>query len=91
MLSTRFVVYSYLTLLVSAASAFTSPSTAALTRSTSATQLAFGLPDFMTPKEVSSDDNDEVADVDKDKMEEKKIGLAGIVQLITAGAGAPFL
>jgi hypothetical protein len=56
------------------------------------TQLAFGLPGFLTPKE-SSDDKDGSS---KDKMkgvekEKGKIGLSGIIQLITAGAGAPFL
>jgi hypothetical protein len=56
------------------------------------TELAFGLPGFLTPKE-SSDDKDssskgKMKGVEKDKG---KIGLSGIVQLITAGAGAPFL
>eukprot|EP00522_Entomoneis_paludosa_P011084 CAMPEP_0172441122 /NCGR_PEP_ID=MMETSP1065-20121228/1693_1 /TAXON_ID=265537 /ORGANISM="Amphiprora paludosa, Strain CCMP125" /LENGTH=147 /DNA_ID=CAMNT_0013190315 /DNA_START=155 /DNA_END=598 /DNA_ORIENTATION=+ len=52
----------------------------------SRTQLAFGIPSFFTPK---SDDDEEASDTAPQK--EKKIGLSGIVQLITAGAGAPFL
>jgi hypothetical protein len=48
------------------------------------TKLAFGIPSFLTPKS----DDDEKADV---KEEEKKVGLKGLLQLITAGAGAPFL
>ena len=51
------------------------------------TQLAFGIPGFLTPK---SDDDEEETTASSTK-EEKKIGLSGIVQLITAGAGAPFL
>ena len=51
------------------------------------TQLAFGIPGFLTPK---SDDDEEKTTASSTK-EEKKIGLSGIVQLITAGAGAPFL
>jgi hypothetical protein len=45
------------------------------------TQLAFGIPKFLTPQ-----------DPDDTKVEqEKKIGIGGLIQLITAGAGAPFL
>jgi hypothetical protein len=47
------------------------------------TELQFGIPTF----EPKDDDNSK-----KDpKLEEKKIGLGGLVQLITAGLGAPFL
>lgn len=45
------------------------------------TRLAFGIPSFQ-PKD--KDDKGE-------KKEDKKIGLSGVVQLITAGMGAPFL
>lgn len=48
------------------------------------TQLFFGIPSFLTPKNDKEEDKQE-------KKDDKKIGLSGIVQLITAGAGAPFL
>lgn len=51
-------------------------------RAATSTRLQFGIPSF-GPK----DEEDEV----DDKLEKKKIGLEGLVQLITAGAGAPFL
>jgi hypothetical protein len=47
------------------------------------TELQFGLPSF-----GSKDDKDEP---ENPNLEKKKIGLEGLVQLITAGAGAPFL
>lgn len=50
------------------------------------TELAFGIPSFLSPK---SDD-----DSGKKKVpgsEEKKVGFKGLLQLIAAGAGAPFL
>lgn len=50
------------------------------------TQLAFGIPGFLTPKEDEVD-----KESSKEQKEEKKIGFSGIIQLITAGAGAPFL
>jgi hypothetical protein len=50
------------------------------------TSLRFGIPSFFTPKEQGGDD-----DGDKPPQEEKKIGMGGLVQLITAGMGAPFL
>jgi hypothetical protein len=43
------------------------------------TALQFGIPTFQ-PK---NDDND--------KLEEKKIGASGFIQLLTAGMGSPFL
>ena len=54
------------------------------------TELAFGIPSFLTPK---SDDDDKKAKsaAPKEEEEEKKVGLKGLLQLITAGAGAPFL
>jgi len=47
------------------------------------TELNFGIPGFLTPKN-GDDDKPE-------KKEEKKIGINGVIQLITAGMGAPFL
>jgi hypothetical protein len=52
------------------------------------TTLSFGIPSFFTPKDDSDDKN---ADKKKPDEPEKKIGLSGVVQLITAGMGAPFL
>lgn len=49
------------------------------------TSLAFGLPSgFGSPKSDEKTDGNE-------KKEEKKISAGGLVQLITAGMGAPFL
>lgn len=51
------------------------------------TQLYFGIPTFGgKPKTDSDDDCDNAAPKD-----EKKIGLSGLAQLITAGMGSPFL
>jgi len=52
--------------------------------------LFFGLPSFFTPK---SEDDAKASKATKAeaKKSEKKIGLSGVLQLITAGAGAPFL
>jgi hypothetical protein len=47
---------------------------------TTTTELQFGIPTFQPKK----DDGD-------DKKGEKKVGAAGLLQLITAGMGAPFL
>jgi hypothetical protein len=47
------------------------------------TQLGFGIPSF-----GSKDEDKEEQDP---KLEKKSIGLQGLVQLITAGAGSPFL
>jgi hypothetical protein len=51
------------------------------------TALHFGIPSFFTPK----DDGSNSKDGDGKAPEDKKIGAAGLVQLITAGMGAPFL
>lgn len=62
------------------------PSSSVTNRGTSSstTELAFGLPSF--------GDNKKKDDEEKDpKLEKTSIGLKGLVQLITAGAGAPFL
>lgn len=49
-----------------------------------ATNLHFGIPTF-GPK------NDDDEEKDPSIVDDKKIGLAGLAQLITAGLGAPFL
>ena len=54
------------------------------TRLTS-TNLQFGIPTFQPKKD---DDNKNKKDP---SLEEKKIGLGGLAQLVTAGLGAPFL
>jgi hypothetical protein len=51
---------------------------------TTSTQLHFGIPTFGPKK-----DDDEPKDPNLEK--EEKIGLKGLVQLLTSGAGAPFL
>lgn len=47
------------------------------------TELYFGIPTFGKKDEDEEQENP--------KLEKKKIGLEGLFQLITAGAGAPFL
>jgi hypothetical protein len=51
-------------------------------------KLNFGIPSFLTPK-----DDPDNKPVPKETLVEKKneVGWKGLVQLITAGAGAPFL
>merc|ERR1712113_364927 len=49
-------------------------------------EICFGIPTFQPKKE----ENEEGERTDE-KLEKKKIGLDGLFQLITAGAGAPFL
>jgi len=56
-------------------------------RTTTTTELAFGIPSFFTPD--NNDGNEK--DTKKSDQDEKKIGWSGLVQLITAGAGSPFL
>ena len=51
------------------------------------TELHFGIPGFLTPK---GEDDDETSK-DLTVKQDKEIGLSGVVQLITAGMGAPFL
>jgi hypothetical protein len=53
------------------------------------TQLSFGIPSFLTPPAPKDDDSK--SEDKKDSKEEKSVGLKGLVQLIMAGAGAPFL
>lgn len=52
-----------------------------------ASDLHFGIPSFLTPDE----DKDDAKQGDESNSPEKKVGWKGLVQLITAGAGAPFL
>jgi len=65
------------------------PATAACRRDTS---LSFGIPSWLTPSNAE-DDKDEKTMKNKNnsEKEEKKIGMSGLIQLITAGAGSPFL
>ncbi|GAX29577.1 hypothetical protein FisN_24Lh030 [Fistulifera solaris] len=67
------------------ASAFVpyTPTSRSLSASSSTT-LHFGIPDFLTPKQPETEEA-------KQPKEEKKIGISGVLQLITAGMGAPFL
>jgi hypothetical protein len=59
------------------------------------TQLSFGIPSFLTPPTPNSDDDKKKKGTNKNESkqvdEEKSVGLRGLVQLIMAGAGAPFL
>jgi hypothetical protein len=57
-------------------------------RVTSSTQLYFGVPDFFRPKDEEKSDAKQTAPA---AAEAKKIGLAGVLQLVAAGMGAPFL
>jgi hypothetical protein len=68
----------------------TSRRTTSTSTTTTTTVLSFGLPTFGgdSKKKDDGDDNKEKKDP---KLEKTSIGLKGLVQLITAGAGAPFL
>jgi hypothetical protein len=62
--------------------------------SKSTTELAFGVPSFLTPKNEGADDDGDAKAVTTGKEkggDEKKLGVKGLLQLIAAGAGAPFL
>jgi hypothetical protein len=80
--------------IMTSAQAFAAPRTrngsAMIRRAAPPTALAFGIPSFLTPK---SDDDDEIPKQQEQEQPEveKKVGWKGLVQLITAGAGAPFL
>lgn len=56
-----------------------------------ASSLNFGIPDFLLPDDQKEKSSSTKKTTDSPSTEEKKIGLGGLVQLITAGAGAPFL
>lgn len=51
------------------------------------TQLQFGIPTFGK----NDKDGDDKKKKNENAMPEKKIGLSGLAQLITAGMGSPFL
>lgn len=60
------------------------------------TKLAFGIPSFLTPptpNEKNENDKKKKSDIKKESKtdDEKSVGLKGLVQLVMAGAGAPFL
>ena len=57
------------------------------TQPVSSTALSFGIPKFFLPDEGK----DESGATSENKKEEKKIGAKGLLQLITAGAGSPWL
>ena len=77
------------TALVSSSQGFAPMHNSRTTVATS-TQLYFGIPSFLQPKK--DDDNNEKEDTNKQyALPKKDLSLAGLVQVITAGAGAPFL
>merc|ERR550539_235294 len=63
------------------------PTTAHVSTPKRETKLHFFIPTFGQEKDEETDDSSKAAD----EKEEKKIGLSGLVQLITAGMGSPFL
>ena len=73
------------------ASAFAPPSVPRSALSTT-TSLALGIPKFFLPKDEQQqeDGGDEQVSGTK-KKDDKKLDAKGLLQLITAGAGAPFL
>mmetsp|Transcript_8132 Transcript_8132/g.11717 ORF Transcript_8132/g.11717 Transcript_8132/m.11717 type:complete len:144 (-) Transcript_8132:196-627(-) len=56
----------------------------------SKTELYFGIPSFLTPKS-DDDDTDSSTNEKSSKDEKTKISKSSLLQLITAGAGSPFL
>ncbi len=75
---TRFVIIAMMSIF--GVNAFLSPTP---TSHRVLTNLQFGIPTFQPKKD---DENQKDPNID-----EKKIGLGGLVQLVTAGLGAPFL
>lgn len=75
--------------LTSGAAAFAPLSFQAATTTRQSTELALGIPKFLLPDDNAKEASG--AKAEKNKTEEKKVGLSGLFQLITAGAGAPFL
>jgi len=71
-----------ISVVIGASSAF-APNSLHSKQAVSSTELKFGIPSFLTPKEADEESDAKAATTEK---EEKKITLAGIVQLITAGA-----
>ena len=62
------------------------------TSATSSTQLYFGIPTFGAGQNKNKNDDNKSGENKKNEkaMPEKKIGLSGLTQLITAGMGSPF-
>jgi hypothetical protein len=63
---------------------------------TTTTKLAFGIPSFLTPPTPNDDNENKTkkaggSKAESKKDDEKSVGLKGLVQLVMAGAGAPFL
>ena len=63
------------------------------TSATSSTQLYFGIPTFGAGQNKNNNDDNKSGENKKNEkaIPEKKIGLSGLAQLITAGMGSPFL
>ena len=63
------------------------------TSATSSTQLYFGIPTFGAGQNKNNNDDNTSGENKKNEnaIPEKKIGLSGLAQLITAGMGSPFL
>jgi hypothetical protein len=79
-----------LVVLLGSTHALAPPTPSSLSRSKTA--LALGIPKFLLPDDSERDGTASADAVSKaEDRSEKKIGLAGILQLMTAGAGAPFL
>lgn len=76
-----------------AVTAFVAPtprSTRQRATASSTTELALGIPKFLLPDEEDKGEDDK-ASAGTTPQDEKKVGMKGLLQLITAGAGAPFL
>jgi hypothetical protein len=58
-------------------------------KASSATQLNFGIPKFLTPREETPEG--EKAAAPEGALPKKELSWKGVLQLVTAGAGAPFL
>eukprot|EP00977_Amphora_coffeiformis_P015341 scaffold4510_cov183-Amphora_coffeaeformis.AAC.26 len=72
----------------SAVVAFAPPLTTRMQQQSSTTALQLGIPKFLLPKDEQESDSKERSPA---ASNEKKLGMKGLLQLITAGAGAPFL
>jgi hypothetical protein len=77
----RFFIVAALSALLVGTNAFAPASTS---RRVTTTSLQFGIPTFQPKK-------DDESEKDPNLEDEKKIDLKGLVQLVTAGLGAPFL
>lgn len=65
------------------------PSSSRPQQQVSSTALQLGIPKFFLPKEEQDDESSSSSD--SNNKQEKKLSAKGLIQLITAGAGAPFL